>query len=186
MFAKGVVKTSVGVVFVRCSLYAYFMEKYGRAEALATIGARAKQRRRELDITQEALATRTGLSKSFVSEVEGGQVAASGLMYLKLAEALGVSVEWLLTGELPESTIVRPSDVEIPAFVAQVAEEEGWSYGETLDVATALQSVVARRTRGRRWQPSRDDLIALAAAVRRLRPTQAEGAKKPEESRKKR
>lgn len=162
------------------------MEKDDREGTLAAIGARAKQRRRELDITQETLATRTGLSKSFVSEVEGGQVAASGLMYLKLAEALGVSVEWLLTGELPESTIVRPSDVEIPAFVAQIAEEEGWSYGETLDVATALQSVVARRTRGRRWQPSRDDLIALAAAVRRLQPTsQVESGKKADEGKKK-
>lgn len=155
------------------------MEKDDRADTLAAIGARVKQRRRELDITQEALATKTALSKSFVSEVEGGLVAASGLKYLKIAEALGVSVEWLLTGELPERPIVRPSDVEIPPFVAQVAEEEGWSYGETLDVAAALQSVVARRTRGRRWQPTRDDLIALGAALRRLRPTeQAEESKK--------
>jgi len=155
------------------------MEKDARGDALAAIGARVKLRRRELEITQEALATTTSLSKSFVSEVEGGLVAASGLKYLKIAEALGVSVEWLLTGELPESTIVRPSDVEIPVFVAEVAEEEEWSYGETLDVATALQSVVARRTRGRRWQPSRDDLVALAAAIRRLRPTeQVEGGTK--------
>jgi transcriptional regulator with XRE-family HTH domain len=157
------------------------MEKDDRGDALAAIGARVRQRRRELDITQEALAAKTELSKSFVSEVEGGQTAASGLKYLKIAEALGVSVEWLLTGELPERSIVRPSDVEIPSFVAEAAEQEGWSYGETLDVAAALQTIVARRSRGRRWQPSREDLISLAAALRRLRP-----APTPEEGKKKR
>lgn len=146
------------------------MEKDDRADALAAIGGRIRQRRRELDLTQEVLAERAGLSKSFVSEVEGGQASASGLMYLKLAGALGVSVEWLLTGELAERPLVESKDVSIPSFVADVAEEQGWSYGETLDVAAALQTVVARRTRGRGWQPSRDDLIALAGAVRRLRP----------------
>jgi transcriptional regulator with XRE-family HTH domain len=143
-----------------------------RTEALAAIGGRVRQRRRELGLTQEDLSERSGLSKSFISEVEGGQASASGLMYLKLAEALEVSVEWLLTGELPESPLVRPTDVAIPPFVADVAEEQGWSYGETLDVAAALQTVVARRTHGRKWQPSRDDLIALAKALRRLRPEQ--------------
>ncbi len=147
------------------------MKTEDRAPALAAIGSRVKQRRRELTITQEALAEKAGLSKSFVSEVEGGQASASGLMYLRLAEALEVSVEWLLTGETPERPIVRPSDVQIPSFVADVAEEQGWSYGETLDVAAALETYVARRTRGRRVQPGREELIALADALRRLQPS---------------
>lgn len=147
------------------------MKTEDRAPALAAIGGRVKQRRRELSITQEMLAEKAGLSKSFVSEVEGGQASASGLMYLRLAEALEVSVEWLLTGEMPERPIVRPSDVQIPAFVADVAEEQGWSYGETLDVAAALETYVARRTRGRRVQPGREELIALGEALRRLQPS---------------
>ncbi|MDX2054219.1 MAG: helix-turn-helix transcriptional regulator [Polyangiaceae bacterium] len=147
------------------------MKTDDRGPALVAIGGRIKQRRRELRITQEALAEKAGLSKSFVSEIEGGQASAAGLMYLKLAKALEVSVEWLLTGETPERPIVRPSDVEIPAFVADVAEEQGWSYGDTLDVAAALETYVARRTRGRRVQPGRDELIALAEALRRLQPT---------------
>lgn len=154
------------------------MPKNDREEALAAIGARIKQRRRELSLTQEELAEKSGLSKSFVSEVEGGQASASGLMYLKIAGGLDVSVEWVLTGELPERALVRPSDVEIPPFVAEVAEEQGWSYGETLDVAAALQTVIARRSHGRRWQPSRDDLIALARALKRLRPSRAENEEK--------
>lgn len=157
------------------------MEKQDRTAALNEIGARVRQRRRELDLTQEALAERAGLSKSFISEVEGGQASASGLMYMKIARVLDVSVEWLLTGDLPEAQIVRPSDVQIPSFVAELAEEQGWSYGETLDVAAALQTIVARRSRGRRWQPGRDELLALAAAVKRLRP---DDAPKPEKKRK--
>jgi hypothetical protein len=55
-------------------------------------------------------------------------------------------------------------------LVAELAEEQGWSYADTMDVAAALQTIVARRTRGRRWQPGRDELLALAKAVRGLRP----------------
>ncbi len=139
-------------------------------QALVAIGGRVRQRRRELSLTQEGLAERAGLSKSFVSEVEGGQASASGLMYLKLARALDVSVEWVLTGGLPERQVAQTSDILIPAAVAELAEEQGWSYSETLDVAAALQTVVARRTRGRRWEPGREELIALANAVRGLQP----------------
>jgi transcriptional regulator with XRE-family HTH domain len=139
-------------------------------QALLEIGGRVRQRRRELGLTQEALAERAKLSKSFVSEVEGGQAAAGGLMYMRLAQALEVSVEWLMTGELAETPLVRASEVQIPPFVAELAEEQGWSYADTLDVAAALQTIVARRTRGRRWQPGRDELLALAKAVRGLKP----------------
>jgi transcriptional regulator with XRE-family HTH domain len=138
--------------------------------ALLEIGSRVRQRRRELVLTQEALAEKAGLSKSFVSEVEGGQAAASGLMYMKLAQALDVSVEWILTGQLAEVPLVRASEVQIPPFVAELAEEQGWSYADTMDVAAALQTIVARRTKGRRWQPGREELLALAKAVRGLRP----------------
>jgi len=155
------------------------MDKRGRSEPLIAIGARVRQRRRELNLTQEALAGMAALSKSFVSEVESGQTSPSGLVYLKLAEALGVSVEWLLRGELPEALAVNAGDVRIPPLVAELAEEQGWSYGETLDVAAALQSIVARRTRGGGWQPEREQVLALARAVRSLRPATAGGKGKP-------
>ncbi len=121
-------------------------------------------------MTQEALGAKAGISKSFVSEVEGGQASASGLIYLRIASALDVSVEWILTGELPEMSVVRSTEIQIPESVADLAEEEGWSYGETLDVAAALQTVVARRSKGRRWEPGREELRALATAIRQLRP----------------
>lgn len=139
-------------------------------EALAAIGGRIRQRRRELNLTQEVLAENAEVSKSFVSEIEGGRTSASGLIYLRIANTLDVSVEWILTGELPEMPMIKQERIAIPGFVAELAEEEGWSYGETLDVAAALQTVVARRSKGRGWEPGREELRALAAAVRRLRP----------------
>jgi DNA-binding XRE family transcriptional regulator len=78
------------------------MVKTERAGTLTGIGARVRLRRRELDLTQESLASKAGVSKSFVSEVEGGQTAAGGLVYLQIADALDVTVEWLLTGALAE------------------------------------------------------------------------------------
>jgi transcriptional regulator with XRE-family HTH domain len=153
------------------------MPKDDRAVQLTAIGGRVRLRRREQDVTQEELADLAGLSKSFIGEVETGQASASGLMYLKIAKALGVSVEWLLTGDLPASPVVRPNDIAITPRVAELAEEEGWSYGETLDIAAALQTIVARRTRGRRWEPGREELLALARAVRSLRPDLTEAKK---------
>ncbi len=171
MFAIGVVKSYIGAcVAVLFAIYVGSMEKADRTIELQAIGARVRQLRREKDMTQEELAERAGLSKSFVSEIEGGRTAASGLILLKIAQAAGVSVEWLLTGELPTPPAIRASDVEIPPLVAELAEEHGWSYSETLDIAAALQTVVARRTRGARWQPGRDELLELAKAVRQLRP----------------
>jgi len=146
------------------------MEKRDRPEVLRAIGHRIRKRRREKNMTQEALGAKAGISKSFVSEVEGGQASASGLIYLRIASALDVSVEWILTGELPEMSVVRSTEIQIPESVADLAEEEGWSYGETLDVAAALQTVVARRSKGRRWEPGREELRALATAIRQLRP----------------
>jgi hypothetical protein len=60
--------------------------------------------------------------------------------------------------------VLRPSDIQVPPNVAMLAEEQGWTYGETLDVS-APQSIVARRSRGRRWQPACDELLALADAL---------------------
>ena len=103
-----------------------------------------RQRRRELNLTQEQLAERAGLSKSFLSEVEGGQVAADGLIYLRIAECLEVSVEWLLQGEVAPPPPARP---DIPPALSALADELGWTHSETLDVAAALQTVIARRSR---------------------------------------
>ena len=138
-----------------------------RELALGAIGTRLRQRRNELEFTQEVLSELADVSKSFVSELEGGQRAASGLVYLRLAEALDVPVQWLLTGEELSAVAREASEVIIPPILSNIAEESGWTHQETMDVAAALRGVVARRTgSGRKWEMTRENILAIAKAIR--------------------
>lgn len=143
------------------------MAKPEKDEQLVHIGARVRERRRELDKTQEELAADAGFSKSFLSEVESGATPASGLIYLRLAQALDVTVQWLLTGagEIEEGRPAAP--VRIPQIVSELAEENGWTYSEAADIAAALDAIVARRTRaGARWEPTKEYVLRIAHALK--------------------
>jgi DNA-binding XRE family transcriptional regulator len=151
---------------VRCTVQ--FMSKDDQALRLQ-IGGRVRSRRRQLDLTQEQLAAEASLSKSFVSEIESGQATASGLMYLKLAKALDVDIRWLLTGEESEGPAAPQGPEPIPPLLSEIADAKGWSYKTTLDVAAALNALVARRTRdGRPWTPTRDVIERLEKALELL------------------
>jgi putative transcriptional regulator len=56
---------------------------------------RIKDRRAELGFTQAELAERVGVTRKTINTVENGVFVPSTLLALKLAEALGVSVEQL-------------------------------------------------------------------------------------------
>jgi putative transcriptional regulator len=56
---------------------------------------RLKERRAELGITQAELAERVGVTRKTVNTVENGIFIPSTILALKLAEALGLSVEQL-------------------------------------------------------------------------------------------
>lgn len=56
---------------------------------------RLKERRTELGLTQGQLADMCVVSRKTINTVENGIFVPSTLLALKLAEALGVSVEWL-------------------------------------------------------------------------------------------
>jgi transcriptional regulator with XRE-family HTH domain len=158
------VTNHVGVPF---RVHWFEMDKPDREGVLRReIGSRIKDRRNELKLTQEQLATAAGVSKSFVSEIEAGQRGASGLKYLAIADALEVAVEWLLKGiEQASASQTAPA---IPREVASVAEAEGWSYRETLDVSAQLQALVARRTSsGQTWKPTKDYIVQIHDALRK-------------------
>jgi putative transcriptional regulator len=59
------------------------------------LGNRLKDRRVELGLTQAELAERVGVSRKTVNTVENGVFVPSTLLALKLAAALGQSVEQL-------------------------------------------------------------------------------------------
>lgn len=67
------------------------------------------------DLTQADLAALAGVTRKSVNAIETGRMVPSILLALKLARALGVSVDTIFTlGERPEA-VPLPSQIEEPA-----------------------------------------------------------------------
>lgn len=76
----------------------------------AETGLRISSRRKQLGMTQEMLAERADLSPQFVSYAESGKRAMRPENLLKIAAALGVSTDYLLTGEITDKDLLLLSE----------------------------------------------------------------------------
>ena len=66
---------------------------------MESIGPRLRRVRRSQDITQAALAERTGVAVSTVVRIEKGQVTPQIETVFKIADVLGVDPKWLIGGD---------------------------------------------------------------------------------------
>lgn len=64
-----------------------------------TTGARIRGRRQQLKITQDDLAARCSISQTQISEYERGNASLRADVAVAIARELGVTVEWLITGQ---------------------------------------------------------------------------------------
>ena len=67
---------------------------------LDEVGKRVMERRKKLGLTQEALGEMSGLTTQFVSYAESGKRAMRPENLMRMAAALGVSTDYLLTGDI--------------------------------------------------------------------------------------
>lgn len=67
---------------------------------LDEVGKRVMERRKNLGLTQEALGEMSGLTTQFVSYAESGKRAMRPENLMRMAAALGVSTDYLLTGDI--------------------------------------------------------------------------------------
>jgi transcriptional regulator with XRE-family HTH domain len=109
---------------------------------MPTVGERVKQRRLELTLSQDSLAQRAGISKSFLSDLETGKRSVGAETLLDLGRAMGVSLDYLMTGE--ESDDQKP-EVQIPTPLATLAAEEGLSFRQTLTLLCMQRQIIANR-----------------------------------------
>lgn len=65
---------------------------------MVALGSRIRERRAVHDLTLADLAERSGTTKGFLSQVENGLSQPTAWPLLHIAQALKVSVDWLLTG----------------------------------------------------------------------------------------
>ena len=77
---------------------------------LQGIGRRIMERRRKLGLTQEALAEKGDVTAQFVSYAEAGKRAMRPENLLKIAAALGVSADYLLTGDIIDQDLLLLAD----------------------------------------------------------------------------
>lgn len=108
-----------------------------------TVGSRIKLVRTKLGLTLEQLADRSKISKSFLWEVEQGS-DISGERLLRVANALNASLDFLLRGE-PAPSDYKPTSVEIPSEVHELAQEMGLSYRQTMALLQVDRSIVTHR-----------------------------------------
>jgi transcriptional regulator with XRE-family HTH domain len=71
------------------------------------LGIRIAQRRRELKMKQYVLAEKTGLSNNHISNVENGHTIPSLEALAKICEALNVTPDYLLLGNIKTNDIPK-------------------------------------------------------------------------------
>ena len=77
---------------------------------LLVIGQRITERRKKLGCTQEELAEKGELTPQFISYAESGKRAMRPENLLKISSALGVSADYLLTGEVIDKDLLLLSE----------------------------------------------------------------------------
>ncbi len=77
---------------------------------LKEMGQRMMERRKKLGLTQEALAEKGDVTAQFVSYAEAGKRAMRPENLLKIAAALEVSADYLLTGEIIDKDLLILAD----------------------------------------------------------------------------
>jgi DNA-binding XRE family transcriptional regulator len=110
---------------------------------MATVGDRIKARRLELGWTQEELANKAKISKGFLSDLENGRRNVGADTLLDLANALGLSLDYLMTGEIAET---EGRALEIPTALATLASKEGLTFRQTRQLLGMRQQIVAHRS----------------------------------------
>ena len=130
-----------------------------------SVGERLRYVREQQGLSLDRLADKAEVSKSFLSGVENNKSGISGENLLKVANALGASLDYLLRGQ-PTLGTAESRSVEIPSELGELAEERQLTYGETVALLEVNQSLVARRRRTGQSHMSKHDWEKLYEGVK--------------------
>jgi transcriptional regulator with XRE-family HTH domain len=133
---------------------------------MANTGDRIRAIREKRGLTQDQLADKAKISTGFLSDVENGKRNVSSENLLKIANALGASVDYLLRGETRETIQRQP--VVIPPELSEAAGDLGLSYAQTLETLEAHNSVVARRSTKETKRLSVEEWKEFYRAIKRV------------------
>ena len=66
------------------------------------IGSRLREARNMVKLTQEQLAEKVGIGTTYISDIERGAKFPSLSLFIKIVDALGVSSDYILRGEIED------------------------------------------------------------------------------------
>ena len=131
----------------------------------STVGERIRFIRTSMGLTQDQLAERASISKSFLSEIENNKTRASGHNLLRIADTLNTSLDFLMKGEAQRETS-ETQNIQIPGPLAKMAEEHGLSYKSVMTLLGAHNQFIARRSPEREREWSKRDWIEFYEKVK--------------------
>ncbi len=135
---------------------------------MPTVGDRIREVREHRRLTQDRLAEITDISKGFLSDVENNKRNVSSEYLLRIANALGANVDYLLKGESSSAEANSQAPVVIPQALSEAAHQLSLSYSETIELLNAHRSVVARRSNKETKEFTIEDWKALHEALRKV------------------
>jgi transcriptional regulator with XRE-family HTH domain len=139
--------------------------KDGGMPKMETVGQRLQFLRTQNALTLDQLAGQSGLSKSFLWEVEHDRTGITGEKLVRVANVLGASLDFILRGQ-PTPQHYKPEAIEIPGELSQLAEERGLSYRQTLALLEIGSSIIARRSTKAHGRKSKEDWGKLYDGVK--------------------
>ncbi len=133
---------------------------------MATVGERIRGRREELGWKQDDLATKAGISKSFLSDLENGKRNVGADKLLDIARALSLSLDYLMTGKCDEKTEQPAHEVQIPNALAEFAGEEGLSFRQAIALLEMQNQIIAHRSSTKKGDLEKIDWQKFYEAVK--------------------
>ena len=79
-----------------------------KTKELAEIGERLKKVRKYLDLQQNTMADKLGITAAYLSEIEKGKSTPSGELFLKITKTFNISLEYLFLGRGPILYSLKP------------------------------------------------------------------------------
>lgn len=110
----------------------------GGNEEAGAIGGRIHELRKARGLSQRQLAEGTSITRTYISHIESGDRLPSVRVLRELAPRLGVSVEFLETGEEKE-VLVRKTATEVREYAQRCADR-----GDTKALLDLIDRLVKR------------------------------------------
>lgn len=132
------------------------------------VGKRIRICRTAKGMSQSELGYQVERSSSFISKIETGLDRAGTNTIQAIANALGVSVEYLVTGvseKMPNQEAQEQPGIHIPDYMASFAEETSLTFGQVTVMLRVCEQVANYRIRTSQAPLDREQRRKLFAAL---------------------